>query len=270
MNTVYYICGPTSTGKTALSVALAQKVPNAVFINADTMQMYKGLGVLAASPTADELSRIDHRLFEVLDTSQECSRSQWFAMAMQEIKQAFEAGKQPILVGGSRSFLAVLAQAAYGLKMTVDQNNAITFPEEAPDKSGFPYKLVPIILMPPWKLVVDRIQRALHLHSWEALQAATQICRSNPDLSKPAFWTFGFKELKPVVDGVKTLPQAITQLTETSINYAKEQVKLFNALHQAVKKQGSLKLRTLNRQKQVEQILGFMKQQTSTPPAHNK
>src|SRR4051812_39885564 len=121
MKKVFYICGPTASGKTALSVEIARQLPDAVFINADTMQLYKGLEPLAAHPTPEQLSQIDHRLFGIFDLSHKSSRSEWMELAKAEIEKAFEEGKQPILIGGSRSFAAELAEAAYKIDLSVDQ-----------------------------------------------------------------------------------------------------------------------------------------------------
>src|SRR4051812_44267670 len=104
MKKVLYICGPTMSGKTGFSVELAQRMPDAVFINADTMQLYKGLESMAGHPSVEEMARIDHRLFGVLSPDQHFSCGEWLDRAKQEIEKACRAGKQPVLIGGSRSF----------------------------------------------------------------------------------------------------------------------------------------------------------------------
>jgi len=93
MNAVFYIGGPTSSGKTSLSIDLAKKIPNARFINADTMQLYQGIGSLASLPDDEELRKIDHRLFGILDPSRDFSRQDWYRSILVEIKKSFEDKK---------------------------------------------------------------------------------------------------------------------------------------------------------------------------------
>ena len=62
INTVYVIAGPTASGKSDLSISLANKVNGAV-INSDSMQVYKNLEILTARPSIKEMKNKDHHLF---------------------------------------------------------------------------------------------------------------------------------------------------------------------------------------------------------------
>src|SRR6188508_2363090 len=142
MEQILYICGPTASDKTAFSIAFARALGNAVIINADTMQLYRGLEILAGHPDEKQQAQVEHRLFGILDLSQDFSRSQWLGLAVREIKQVLDAGKQPVLVGGSRSFAAELVRAAYGISLDVDMDNAVTFPaDENPVSLSLPAPL---------------------------------------------------------------------------------------------------------------------------------
>ena len=81
-----------------------------VIINADSMQVYRDIPVLAATPDADEQSQCPHRLYGAWDGSEACSAADWAARAKQEIAAAHEAGALPVLVGGTGMYMKVLLE----------------------------------------------------------------------------------------------------------------------------------------------------------------
>ncbi len=101
------IAGPTASGKTALALHLA-KSHDIVIINADSAQVYSDLPVLSAQPTAAEQASVAHRLFGYLDGATACSAAQWARDAKVEIAAAHEAGRLPVLVGGTGLYLRTL------------------------------------------------------------------------------------------------------------------------------------------------------------------
>jgi tRNA dimethylallyltransferase len=101
------IAGPTASGKSALSLALAQQ-NGGVIVNADSAQIYRDLRVLSAAPTEDELKRAEHRLYGAQDGAVPCSAADWAQMARREIADIHEAGRTPILAGGTGLYLRTL------------------------------------------------------------------------------------------------------------------------------------------------------------------
>lgn len=99
--------GPTASGKSALAVALAEEL-GGVVINADAMQVYRALPILTARPADADLARAPHQLFGVLDADDPCSAGRWREMALAAIGEAREAGKRPIVVGGTGLYLKAL------------------------------------------------------------------------------------------------------------------------------------------------------------------
>ena len=79
-----------------------------MIVNADSAQVYRDLPILSAAPGSDELSRVDHRLYGVLDGAETCSAADWAGMAKREIADLHEAGRLPILVGGTGLYLRTL------------------------------------------------------------------------------------------------------------------------------------------------------------------
>lgn len=106
---VIYIVGPTASGKTALSVKLAERFCGEI-IAADSMQIYKGMSIATAAPTAAEKGQVPHRLFEFLEPTQSYSVSQYVQDAKAEIAALHAAKKLPFVVGGTGLYIDSLAQ----------------------------------------------------------------------------------------------------------------------------------------------------------------
>jgi len=103
------IAGPTASGKTALALALAERLGGWI-VNADALQVYRDLAVLSARPGAAEMARAPHRLFGTIDAAERCSVGRWLALARGEIAAARAAGARPILVGGTGLYLKALQE----------------------------------------------------------------------------------------------------------------------------------------------------------------
>ncbi|WP_020400059.1 tRNA (adenosine(37)-N6)-dimethylallyltransferase MiaA [Kordiimonas gwangyangensis] len=102
-----FIAGPTASGKSALSLRLAEDL-NGVIINADSMQVYKDLRVITARPSEAEEAEAPHKLYGFLDGSEVCSAAFWAERAMEEIETAWAAGQTPIVIGGTGMYFKVL------------------------------------------------------------------------------------------------------------------------------------------------------------------
>lgn len=103
------IAGPTASGKSALALALAERL-GGVVINADSMQVYRELRVLTARPEAAALARAPHRLYGVISAAERCSAGRWADMALAEVAAARAAGRLPILVGGTGLYFRALLE----------------------------------------------------------------------------------------------------------------------------------------------------------------
>ncbi|KRB85718.1 tRNA dimethylallyltransferase [Sphingomonas sp. Root710] len=101
------IAGPTASGKSALAVRLAE-LADGVVINADASQVYADLRVLSARPDAAETARAPHRLFGYRDAATACSAADWADDARHEIALAHDAGRLPIIVGGTGLYMRTL------------------------------------------------------------------------------------------------------------------------------------------------------------------
>jgi tRNA dimethylallyltransferase len=94
------VVGPTATGKSALALALAQRLGGAV-VNADAMALYRGMDIGTAKPTAAEFARVPHHLFDVLDVTQAASVAAYQRATRAVVEELRADGVVPVLVGGS-------------------------------------------------------------------------------------------------------------------------------------------------------------------------
>ena len=104
----YIIVGPTASGKSGFADRLARRI-NGVIINCDSVQIYRGIENISASPFAENfeqiatqtLNGVPYKLFSVLDLSTQQSVSDYLKMAQHEYDMAKQAGRPVIFVGGT-------------------------------------------------------------------------------------------------------------------------------------------------------------------------
>src|ERR1700722_14884605 len=101
------IAGPTAAGKSVLALDLARKNRGTI-INADAMQIYAGLPILTAQPSAREQKEIPHELYGVIDPAERSSAGRWLELARAAIEKIIAAGRTPILVGGTGLYFRAL------------------------------------------------------------------------------------------------------------------------------------------------------------------
>ena len=103
----YYICGPTASGKSALALETALTL-NGEIVNADAFQLYRGIEILSAAPSAEERATIPHHLYGILDLTAKTDAGTYLRMARPVIREIQSRGKTPIIVGGSGLYLKFL------------------------------------------------------------------------------------------------------------------------------------------------------------------
>ena len=107
---VIALFGPTGVGKTAVAVALADRLrsergEDPVAVSADALQVYRGLEVLTGVAGAPERARLEHRLVSFLPVDARFSAGQYAGLAHAEIDGLLAAGRRPIVVGGTGLYL---------------------------------------------------------------------------------------------------------------------------------------------------------------------
>jgi tRNA dimethylallyltransferase len=102
-----FIVGPTASGKSALAAALAEQIGGEI-VNADAFQLYAGMYILTAKPSAAEMARVPHHLYGVLPLTESCDAHRYHALASPVIADIAARGRVPIVVGGSGLYLKAL------------------------------------------------------------------------------------------------------------------------------------------------------------------
>jgi tRNA dimethylallyltransferase len=106
---VIALFGPTGIGKTAVAIALAERLggqgENPVAISADALQVYAGLEILSGAATAAERGALEHRLLSFVPVTETFSAGRFAALARAETDAALDEGRSPIVVGGTGLYL---------------------------------------------------------------------------------------------------------------------------------------------------------------------
>ncbi len=109
---VVVICGPTASGKTSLSIELAQKIDGEI-ISCDSMQIYKDMNIGTAKVTKTEMQGIKHYLIDIISPEERYSVADYKKAAEKAIIEILEKGKTPIIVGGTGLYVDALI---YGIE----------------------------------------------------------------------------------------------------------------------------------------------------------
>lgn len=109
MEPVLAVLGPTATGKSLLGMALAEALDGEI-INADALQVYRGLDVGTAKPSLEDRARVPHHLIDVLEPHEAYSAGEFARRAREAIEEIQRRGKVAIVVGGSGLYLRALFQ----------------------------------------------------------------------------------------------------------------------------------------------------------------
>jgi tRNA dimethylallyltransferase len=101
------ICGATATGKSELAIAVAKEI-NAEVVNADSMQVYKGMDIGTAKLSVPERAGVAHHLIDVLDIKDEANVSWYQEVARNKIDQLLSSGKSVVVVGGTGLYIKAI------------------------------------------------------------------------------------------------------------------------------------------------------------------
>jgi tRNA dimethylallyltransferase len=115
VTTILALFGPTGVGKTAVAIAVAERLraqgQTPVAVSADALQVYRGLEVVSGAADAAERARLEHRMLAIVPVTERFSVAQYAERAHREIDAIINAGGTPIVVGGTGLYLrAALAE----------------------------------------------------------------------------------------------------------------------------------------------------------------
>ena len=101
------VVGPTATGKSALALDLARRFDGEI-VNADALQVYRGLDIGTAKPTAEERARVPHHLIDVVEPAERFSAGDFGRRAREALEDIHRRGRAALVVGGSGFYLQAL------------------------------------------------------------------------------------------------------------------------------------------------------------------
>ena len=106
---VLCVVGPTASGKTKMAVALARRFGGEV-VSVDSMQIYRGMTIGTAAPTAAEMEGVPHHMIAVADPAESWSVARYVREADACVQDILRRGKRPVLVGGTGLYLDALVR----------------------------------------------------------------------------------------------------------------------------------------------------------------
>jgi tRNA dimethylallyltransferase len=106
------IAGPTGSGKTALSLAVAERF-NGEIVNCDSVAIYREFEIGTAKPSLEERSRAPHHLFDILDPAEQMTAGEYSRIARETLEHIKQRGNLPIVVGGTGFYLRALLDGLF-------------------------------------------------------------------------------------------------------------------------------------------------------------
>ncbi|RLN28947.1 hypothetical protein C2845_PM05G00440 [Panicum miliaceum] len=173
-DTVIVISGPTGTGKSRLALEVARRLGGEI-ISADSVQVYRGLDVGSAKPSAAEMGAVPHHLIDILDTTDDYSAGAFFRDARRATRDVLGRGRVPVVAGGTGLYLRWYI---YG-KPDVPQSSMDT-------TSAVWSELVSFMESGQWEEAVELVVQAgdpkvldLSVNNWNRLSRRLEIIRSS-------------------------------------------------------------------------------------------
>lgn len=112
---VIFLMGPTASDKTSIVVALKNRKYRVDIISVDSASIYRGMDIGTAKPVLEELKIAPHKLIDIRDPSECYSVADFYYDATREIEKIIQAGRVPLLVGGTMLYFKILLQGLFFL-----------------------------------------------------------------------------------------------------------------------------------------------------------
>ena len=264
MHKIIVITGPTAVGKTKLSIELAKKYDGEI-INADAVQVYKGLDIGSAKVTEEEKEGIPHHLLDFKEVTEEYTIYHYQKDCREKIKDIQSRNKTPILVGGTGLYIKA---ALYDYKLSeekstntydnltneelyeelkkldkdiiIDKDNrrrlirAINYYKENNESinknktNKLLYNVIFIGLTTDRQVLYDKINKRVDEMISQGLLEEVKSFYDKGIKSKPLLNAIGYRELYNYLDGNCTKEEAIEKIKQNSRHYAKRQYTFFN------------------------------------------
>lgn len=264
MDKIIVVTGPTAVGKTKLSISLAKKY-NGEIINADAMQIYKGLNIGTAKIKEEEKEGAIHHLFDIKDVLENYSVYEYQKDCRKKIDEIRAKKKTPIIVGGTGLYIKsalydykfsenkdnfnyddLSCEELYNILLSLDKNidkidtnnkrrmisaikyykeNNCSITENVTNK--LLYDAIFIGLTTDREVLYDKINKRVDEMLKEGLEDEVKYFYNLKIFSKPLISGIGYKELYEVFDKKQVKEDAIEKIKRNSRRYAKRQYTYF-------------------------------------------
>lgn len=189
------VVGPTASGKTAFAIQLA-KYLNGEIISCDSMQIYKGLDIGTAKPTAEEQNEVPHHMIDFLEIDIPFSVSDYVNLAAEKLESVYNKGKLPIVVGGTGLYARSLLSGLSFEENCKDEKLRETLLQQAETegKEALYEKLKEVDSKAAENIHpnnLKRVIRALEFFLVTGQKFSSQIQTSQPETPKYNYWMIG-------------------------------------------------------------------------------
>ncbi len=212
---VIEILGPTASGKSDFAIEVAKILENTEIISVDSRQVYRDIDISAAKISKSEMQGIPHHGIDILMPDQEFSVYDFQQYAFQTIEEIKSRGNTPILCGGTMLWLDAVSENY----IFADKK------DEKSTKKGEPkFPVLKIGIQWDREILYERInQRAVQQFESGLIEETAELMEKYK-ITKSAFTSFGYQEIKDFLDGKITRAEAITANQKRNRNYAKRQL----------------------------------------------
>jgi tRNA dimethylallyltransferase len=184
-----YIVGPTAVGKTEISIALAQNL-DAEIVSADSMQVYRGMNIGTAKPSASQLKQIPHHLINILNLDETFSAAKFKNVAQEIIADIRQHGHLSLVVGGTGLYVKSLTEGIFEGPSADWEYRATLQSQEEKHGSGYLYselcRIDPVSAKRIKSNDMRRIERALevyHIAGKPISEMQTEWEKKKPDIT---------------------------------------------------------------------------------------
>jgi tRNA dimethylallyltransferase len=262
MKNVFFIVGPTATGKSEIAADVAPEL-NAEIVSADAFQIYYGLDLLTAKPDAATLAKAPHHLIGTMSILEEMNAAKFRKLALQAIREIHSRGKLAIVVGGSGLYIKALthglsvAPAAdpdlrarlNGLSLadlqkklrSLDPNAGVDFKNRRRVVRAIEICLLigkPASTQRTWKSQTtqgvfvfrdrDDLYQRINQRVEKMFEAGViEEVRAAGAMSETASKMIGLREIRELLDGKMSILQGVAAIQQATRRYAKRQLTWF-------------------------------------------
>ena len=224
-NGVISITGPTASGKTGLSIKLAKYLEaksnkKIEIISIDSRQIYRECDISAAKITQEEMQGVIHHGIDITNLDEEYNVVKFQQYAFEKIKEIQARGNVVFLVGGTMLWLDAITEN-YVFSEDIENDQFL----KSTKKSEPRFESFKIGIEWDRKILYDRINaRAVDQFESGLIEETKTILKKYPDITKSAFTSFGYAEIKKYLDGETTYEEALKTNQQRNRNYAKKQL----------------------------------------------